>query len=325
MLRRELLAYCAIAGALPSAEAAEEAWKPTRTVEVVVGVSPGGSMDRTARSVEDALFKAHFIPRSSVVLNRPGGGHAVALSYTVSHRGDANVIQVVNSSLITNKILGRGTQDYADATPLATLFFEQMLFAVNKDSPIKQPLDLVDRLKADPTTLSFAVSSGIGTTNELAGLMLAKAAGIDPKQLKAVSFNSASEGTSQTLGGHIDVLITTPFSIVPFILSGDLRPLAVAADERLGGVLKDVPTWKELGMNSVAPGFRVVIGPPGLAASQVGFWETACQAITATPQWQKQIDREFLTAHYLNGADTLAFLKNEAEIYTSFFRSIGII
>jgi hypothetical protein len=50
--------------------AADEEWKPTRHVEVVVGVATGGSMDRTARSVDEALRKAGITPSASVVLNK---------------------------------------------------------------------------------------------------------------------------------------------------------------------------------------------------------------------------------------------------------------
>jgi putative tricarboxylic transport membrane protein len=326
--RREWLRLGAVAivcaGPDRLAAAAEPAWKPTRNVEVVVGVGPGGSMDRTARSVEEALWKGHFISRASTVLNKPGGGHAAALSYTVSHRGDGNVIQVVNTPLITNKILGRGSQTYTDATPLATLFFEQQMFAVSKDSTIKSPQDLISRLKTDPSQLSFAVSSGVGTVNEFAALLVAKGAGIDPKRLKAVSFNSASEGVTQTLGNHVDVLVTTPFSIIPFVQSGDLRALAVASDERLAGALKDVPTWKELGIDCVTPGFRVVVGPPDLTAAQIAFWEMALKAITDTPDWKKQVETEFLVPHFRGSADTIAFLRTEADRYTSLYHEMGI-
>jgi putative tricarboxylic transport membrane protein len=305
--------------------AVDEEWKPTRHVETVVGVAPGGSMDRTARSVDEALRKAGVIPASSVVLNKPGGGHMVALAYTAGRRADANVIQVINTPLLTNKMLGRGRQTYTDVTPLANLFLEEQMFAVSKNSSIKDAADVMKRLKADPGSISYGVSSGLGTTNGMAALLLAQSLGIDPKKLKPVSFNSASEAVTTTLGGHIDLVITTPFSLVPFFQSGDLRPIAVASKNRLGGILKDVPTWRELGAEVVTPGFRVVVGPPGLKSNQIAFWENAFRTITKTPAWQDQLKSEFLTPQTMGSADTVAFLKDEYDRYASVYRSMGLI
>jgi putative tricarboxylic transport membrane protein len=313
------------AGRLTVARAAEADWKPTRPVEVVVGVSPGGSMDRTARAVSEGLREGGFIPNASIVLNKPGGGHAIALAYTASRRGDAGTIQIINTPLLTNNILGRDRHSHHDVTPVATLFLEQQMFAVGKDSSIRDARDLMARFKADPGSISYAVSSGVGTANELAALLLAHTLGVDPKTLNPVSFKSASEAVTMALGSHIDVLITTPFSIIPFIQNKDLRPLAVASENRLGGVLADVPTWRELGADVVTPGFRVVIAPPGLAPAQVAFWERALTTITATPAWQAQVETEFLTPQVAGSAGTVVYLDREYARYAALYRAIGII
>lgn len=325
--RSALLGSLATASAALLRPAAAHAadWKPRRSVEVVVGVAPGGSMDRTARALENALWKAGFIPRSSVVLNKPGGGHSIALAYTAGRSGDAQVIQAINTPLLTNKMLGHGTQTYTDVTPLANLFFEQQMFSVAKASPIGDGKDLMARIKADPSKLSFAVSSGIGTTNELAVLLLAKSLGVNAKSLKAVSFNSASEGVTSVLGGHVDVLVTTPFSTVPFMTSGDLRAIAIASTDRLGGAMADVPTWREMGADVQTPSFRVVVGPPQLTAEQIAFWDNALRQITTTPDWQKMMETEFLTPAYMDHTKVAAFLEGEAARYAAAYRASGII
>lgn len=133
--RRLLLQLPALALAvslLPSLASAQE-WKPTKSVEVVVGVAPGGANDRTARDVEGFLKKGNFIPANSLVVNKPGGGHAVALSYTIGHSGDPHYLQVVGGVILSNNILGRSPIKFNDVTPIAMLFDEQMAFAVAKD------------------------------------------------------------------------------------------------------------------------------------------------------------------------------------------------
>lgn len=326
--RRHLLkaaAATAVVSRAPAAWSADAAWRPTRQVQVVVGVSPGGSMDRTARQVEQLLSQDKLIPRSSIVLNKPGGGHAVALAYTVENRGNASIIQVINTPLLTNKLLKRSTLGYQDVTPLGNLMFEQMMFAVGRNSKIKTPADLVAQLKKDPSSLTFSVSSGLGTTNEIAVLMLGKSLGVDPRKLKPISFNSASEGTTSVVGGHVDVLVTTPFSVVPFLQSGDLRALAVAAKDRLGQTLKDVPTWLELGYDVQVPSPRYVVGPPGLSAAQIKFWGDAMARAVSSPQWKAILDQDYLTPGYMTPAQTGTFLKDQNDHYEALYREFGVI
>ena len=322
--RLMLAVACMAALASFAAAAADEAWRPTRGVEVVVGVSPGGSMDRTAREVLKGLTAANAIPSSSIVNNRPGGGHAVAMAYLRSHQGDGNYIEVVNTPLITNYLLGRSPMKYTDFTPLAVLFVEKMMFAVPADSPVKDARDLVARLKKDPSSLSIAVSSGVGTANDIAALELAKAIGIDAKKLKTVSFNSAAENVEMALGGHVDVTITTPFSILPFIQSHKLRGLAVAGDTRLPAPNQSIPTWKELGYDVNVTAWRAVIGPPNLPPDQIAFWEAALKHLTDSPDWKTQLNQEMLTPSFMNAQQTTAFLQKEDTLDESLYKDVGV-
>ena len=71
-----------------AAASAQEAWKPEKNVEVVAGVSAGGNMDLTARSIQAIFQKKQLIPATSTVVNKPGGGQALGLQYLKSHQGD---------------------------------------------------------------------------------------------------------------------------------------------------------------------------------------------------------------------------------------------
>jgi putative tricarboxylic transport membrane protein len=293
----------------------ESEWKPERAVEVVVGVAPGGAQDRTARDIERFLRDGRFIPANSIVVNKPGGGHAVALSYTIAHAGDPHYLQNIGGVMLSNNILGRSPLKYTDVTPIATLFDEQMAFAVRSDSKIKDAKTLLDMLKKDPGSVSFSISSGIGTTNHISALLVADAVGADLTKLKTVSFDSAAEGVTATLGGHIDVVITTPFALNPFVEGGQLRYIAVASAARTPGPLADVPTWKELGVDAVVSAWRLVVAPPNLKPEQVAYWDKAFAAITATPKWAELVAKESFVPHYLDSAQTKAFLASEDARY----------
>lgn len=324
--RFALLSSLVIAGAasLPHFSAAQETgWKPETPVEVVVGVGPGGANDRTARDIERFLKDGGFTPAGSIVSNKPGGGHSVALAYTLAHPGEATVLQVVGGVMLSNNILGRSPISYDQFTPIGTLFDEQMVFAVGANSSIKTAQDLVEKLKQDPGSVSFSISTGIGTTNHISVLLLAKQLGLDVNKIKAVSFNSSTEGVTATIGGHIDVVITTPFALNPFVESGDLRYIAAASEQRSGGLLADVPTWKELGHDIVVPAWRLIVAPPGLTDQQVAYWDKAIGAVTDTKEWKAMLEKESLVAHRLTSAETKAYLQSEDLRYRELLGSIS--
>ncbi|SHJ78723.1 putative tricarboxylic transport membrane protein [Aureimonas altamirensis DSM 21988] len=307
--RRQILATSLAAawtGLFPRAAFAQSSWTPERTVEVVLGVGPGGATDRTAREIADFLQKGGFTPKGNVVSNKPGGGHAVALAYTISKAGDPHIIQVTGHVIIANNVLGRSPLSYKDVTPIATLFDEQMVFATGANSGIESAQDLIDKLKDDPASVSFSISTGVGTTNHISVLLLAEQIGIDPAKVKVVSFNSSTEGVTATIGGHIDVAVTTPFALNPYVESGDLRYIAAAAETRVGGIMADVPTWKELGYDIVVSSSPKIVAPPDLTPEQIAYWENAFATITKTPEWKAMIEKNHLIDRVLNAEESRA-------------------
>ncbi|MDP1673318.1 MAG: tripartite tricarboxylate transporter substrate-binding protein, partial [Burkholderiales bacterium] len=135
---KSLIALCvtAIVAAVPAAQA-QQSWSPSRNVEIVVGSAPGGSNDRTARTVERAIVEGKLIPVSLTVVNRPGGGSTIAFNYVNQKKGDPHTLLIGTTALLTNHIVGTSQLSYMDFTPVASLFNDYVVFAVNPNSPIK--------------------------------------------------------------------------------------------------------------------------------------------------------------------------------------------
>ena len=137
----------ALAALILCSAAHAQSWSPQKNVEVVVGSAPGGSNDKTARTVERILVQNKLVPVSLTVNNRPGGGSNIAFTYVAQHAGDPHYLLVGTPSLLTNHITGLGKLHHNDFTPVASLFNDYVVFAVNAASPIKTGKDLVERLK----------------------------------------------------------------------------------------------------------------------------------------------------------------------------------
>ena len=60
--------------------------------------------------------------------------------------------------------------------------------------------------------------------------------------------------------------------------------------KRLPGILKDVPTWKELGADAVVAQWRILIGPKGMTPAQVAYWESVFRRLMDVDEWKKELD-----------------------------------
>ena len=291
-----------IAAATLAATAGAQGWSPSRNVEIIVGSAPGGSNDKTARSVEKAIVDGKLIPTSLSVVNKPGGGSSIAFTYVSQKAGDPHTLLVGTTALLTNHIVGRSKLNHKDFTPIASLFNDYVVFAVNANSPIKTGKELAAKLKEDPQSLSIGFATALGSHNHIAAGMLAKSIGVNPRSLKVVAFKGSSEAITQLLGGHIDMVTTAAGNVSGHIAAGRLRVVGVSANQRFGGALANIPTWKEQGIDLVYGGWRAIVAPKGLTADQVAYWEGVLRKATSTPEWKANIARNYWSDDFVTSA-----------------------
>ncbi|MBX9812538.1 MAG: tripartite tricarboxylate transporter substrate binding protein [Burkholderiales bacterium] len=307
-----------------SSALAQSTWKPGKNVEVVAGVAAGGNMDRTARAIQAILQERKFIPSTSVVVNKPGGGQALGLQYVKSQAGDPHYLSVNSEPLLTNRIAGRSPIEFTDFTPIAHLFNEYIAFIVRADSPLKSGQELVERLKTDPAAITIAVGAALGNVNHIALALLMGDIKADVRRVKIPVFNSTGESMTALLGGHIDLVIATLASVVGPASAGKVRVLALTSPKRLPGILASAPTWRELGHDVTFASFRVVVAPKGLGKEQVAYWDSVFAQLVETEEWKKDMDRFYWVSNYLNSAQTGDFLRQRNGQLRKIYAEIGL-
>jgi len=293
--------------AVPGVEA--QGWKPERNVELIVPASAGGSLDTSGRVVQKLWDELKLVPVSSTVVNRSGGGHAVAYNYLNQHAGDPHFMSITSSTLHTSNINGRTPLSYRDFTPLTVLLTEYIAFAVRADSPLKTGKDLVEALRKDPASLSLALSSARGGTHHISFGLPLQSAKVDMKQTKLVAFNSTSEAVTALLGGHVDVMSGGTVQIAPHVASGKMRVLAVSSAKRLPGPLSAAPTWPELGYKGVFENWRGVIGTKGMTADQINFWENVFRKVVESDEFKKLAEKNQWDVNFKSAAETRRFME----------------
>ena len=316
-----LAAACAALLAAASCFAAASAWRPTRNVEIIIGTPAGGPLDTTARLIQKFLETRHG-GIAVIPMNKPGGGHVIAMQYLNQHAGDAHYLSMALPNLLTNRITGVHPLTYTDVTPLALLTSEYIGMWVRADSPLKTGKDLLAQLRAKPDSLTFAITNP-GSGNHIAAATVLRAGGVDLKKVTFVPFKGSAETTVAVMGGHVDVLMATPGSAWKHVLSGRLRPIAVAAPKRLAGEAASVVTWKELGIDAVSSNWRSLVGPKGIAPAQVAYWDQTLAQMVRSPEWQQALKVHQWEDEYLNSQGALRFMQEEYKQLESLLAALG--
>jgi putative tricarboxylic transport membrane protein len=302
---------------------AQPAWKPEKSVEIIIGTSPGGPQDRMGRTLQKVLQESRLVEVPVSVENKPGGGGAVALA-ALAQRTGGSTLMINAPTMLNNQITGKSPLPYTDFTALAILGIEYECVAVRTDSPLKSAKELVDRLKKDPSALSVSIGTSLGNAGHLAYALAMKAAGVDIKKLKTVAFNSASDGITALLGGHIDLASTPPSAVLQHVQAGKLRVLVLTAPTRAHGELANVPTWKELGINSTHEVWRGVIGTRGMTRAQIAYWDDVLGRLVKTDAWKKELEQTQIENVYRNSTETVKYLKAEFEESRVILTDLGL-
>ena len=280
------------------------AFKPTRTIEVVVHTGPGGGSDILARAVAGMIEKEKLLPVRMQVVNKTGGGGAVAAAYLAEKAGDENTIGFFTGVWLTGPLTSPEYKiTLRDLTPVARLVLEPALIAVKADAPFKTMADFINAAKQNPGQLKQSGGSPTSRDNVVRQL-LQKHTGA---RWAYISFPGGGERIAALLGGHVNMMVIEPAEAGEHIRAGNMRVLAQVSDSRLPG-FPNVPTLKEAGFDIPAvPQVRGVVAPPKIPAENVAYWEDVLLKLTKTASWKKFLADNQFEDGYQNAADLTKF------------------
>ena len=313
-----------IAAALSAIPAWGQAWRPDKPVEIIVPTGAGGINDQNARLIQKSLQDMK-LPVPVLTVNKPGGNQSLAVVYLQQHAADPHYMFYSTATVFTNQLAGVTPHRYTDMTPLALLLVDYSVISVAANSPLKTMRDLVDRLKADPESLAFGVVAR-GGPNHLALAQSVRSGGADAKKLKMVVFKANAESITAVIGGHIHAVVSSVSAALPQALAGNTRILAVAAPQRVGGNMANVPTMREQGINATGiSNWRGLFAPKGVAAAQAAYWAEALTRVVATDEWKHQLESNNLVSRFLRGKEFAKYLDGEYADTRSVMSDLGLV
>jgi tripartite-type tricarboxylate transporter receptor subunit TctC len=259
---------------------ARAAGYPDRPIRLVVPFAPGGNADLTGRIFGEALTKR--LGQQVVIDNRGGAGGAIGAEQVAKSAPDGYsiVLGSTGTFLVSPRMTG-GKPPYtlADFSPVALLSTSSMVIEVNAKNPIKNWVDMLAYLKANPGKLSVG-HPGNGSTNHLALLRLQEAAGV---KFNPIPYKSNGPALTDLLGGQLDAVIDQIPTSISHIREGRLRAIVVTTAKR-AGQLPDTPTLAELGVTGFdAATPLVLMAPAGTPAGIVNKLNAAVADAIADP------------------------------------------
>jgi tripartite-type tricarboxylate transporter receptor subunit TctC len=269
-----MLSILALAGAVVAAARGAPAQAPdTRPVTLVVPIAAGGGVDIIGRQFAARLSER--LNQAWVVENRTGAGGAIGTDTVAKATPDGHTMLLMETSSVLHKWLHKDVpfDVVADFAPVAQIATTPILLFAGPASPVSDLKGVIAYAKANPGKLTVG-TPGVGSPHHLAALMFNVMAGIE---ITHVPYKGTAPALSDLLGGQIPLIWSTPNSLMPYIESGKIKPLATASPQR-DTILPDVPTVAESGYPSFAVTVWYGVSAPAKTPANVIARDTAAIA-----------------------------------------------
>ncbi|MBM7608590.1 putative tricarboxylic transport membrane protein [Lysinibacillus composti] len=295
-----------------SGEAKESVYSDGKPVSIVAPASPGSGWDLTARALVEVFTKEKLVDFPVPVVNEAGATGAVSLSQLVtSQKGKADKISVTSTPIMSNYLRGLSDYSYEDVTMIARLMTEYYTVVVPKDSEYQTLTDLLEAIKADPQSVAIGASGD----DQLPFALLLDAVGGDGSAIKFISYEGGGEITNAILNGDIKAAMSGISEFSAQIDAGEFRALGVTSEERLGGVMADVPTAIEQGIDVTFGNWRGVMGPPDMPEEAVAYWADVIEKALQTETWKDLAEKNQWETTFMKGEEFQTYLDETNEAY----------
>ena len=277
--RRQFLQLAAGAAVLPATSGIARAQAyPARPVRLVIGYTPGGSADLTARLMGQWLSEK--LGQSFIIENRPGGGTNIATEAVVRAPPDGyTLLLVAPANAINATLYEKLNFDFLrDMDPVAAIIRFPNVVVVHPSLPINSIPELIAYAKANPGKLNMA-SSGNGSTIHMSGELFKMLTGIN---MVHVPYRGGAPALTDMLSGQVQVMFDNIPTCAEHVKSGKLRGLAVTSTTR-SDVLPDLPVVADFLPGYEASAWYGIAAPKGTPPEIIERLNKAVNEILADP------------------------------------------
>jgi tripartite-type tricarboxylate transporter receptor subunit TctC len=276
-----------MAGAVAAPALSRFAWAesyPARPIHLVVPVPPAGTFDIVGRLIAAPLSQR--LGQQVVVDNRAGVATAIGAAFVAHATPDGYTLLLSGSPAAINEIL-YSNLDFSfakDLAPVASIERAPLIMTVASAFTARSVADFINYAKANPGKINMG-SGGIGSTGDVAGELFNLMAGL---KMAHVPYRGEAPCVTDLIGGQIQLMFSTPGSVVSFIKAGTLRALAVTGPQRMD-VLPDVPAIGETLSGYEALAWAGISAPTGTPHEIIDRINRETNAALGDPKLQERL------------------------------------
>jgi putative tricarboxylic transport membrane protein len=293
-----------------------------RRLRMMIPNSPGGGYDQTGRAAVHVMETEDITGRFEIT-NVIGASGTVAMQRLLNEKGADDLMMTMGLGVVGAVYTNDSEARVTDATPLAQLIEEQEGILVPADSPYESIDDLLEAWKEDPGSVTVGGGSTAGGPDHLFPMQLAAAVGIDPNDVKYISYDGGGPLTTALLGSKIDVGTSGLAEFEGQIADGSLRVLAVSGEERLDSV--EAPTLKESGVDLVFTNWRGIFAPPGITEETREELTDLLVEMRETGAWQDALETNGWIDAFKTGDDFGSFLTEQETRVEDTLKELGLL
>src|SRR2546428_9815272 len=319
-LRAALALMCGLHGsalAQTPATSAAQAW-PTKTVRLIVPLTPGSATDILARTVSARLSGP--LGQPVVVENRAGASTTIGAAAVAKADPDGHTILVTSSAhtvapFLYSSLPYDAARDLAGVTPLANL---PTVLLVAPSKGFKSVHDLVAAARAKPGSINYASAAA---STQLNAERFRRSA-----QFEAVHipFKGAPEALNEIVAGRVDFYFAPISAVLPLLRDGKVVALAVGASKR-ASILPDLPTTLEAGYPDSDYNFWIgMLVPSRTPRDIVNRLHQETSAVLQLPDVQDRVSKLGAEPMLMTPQQFDAYIRDELRANAALVKAAGI-
>jgi tripartite-type tricarboxylate transporter receptor subunit TctC len=293
---------------------------PDRPITMIIQFSAGSTTDILHRKLADEASK--ILGQTIVCVNKAGGGGTIGIGEVVRSKPDGYTIGVANlpALAIMPNMQSVPYDPLKDINHICgTSPYEYGLY-VNPDSSWKTFPEFINYFKAHPGELIYG-STGVGTSNHLIMLRIAKENGI---KMKHVVYKGDSELVAAILGGHIHAAVSGPAHLVPQAKANQVRILIVTSKDRWP-YMPELSTLMESGYKFYQFSHMSLIAPPKTPEPIRAKLENVFRQVLNNSELKKEFsEKYFLATNYVPGAEYAKMIGEQYDFFKVFLKEEGL-
>jgi len=297
---------------------------PSRPVRLIVTFTPGGGADTTGRVFAERL--SDMWKQQVFVENRPGAGGSIGAEAVHKAAPDGYTLFLATNTHIINQVVyPKLPFDFTkDFTPIAIVTNGPMVIAVNTAQVQARDLkEFVAMLKSAPGKHSYA-SCNVASPHHFGMEMFKHAMSIDALH---VPHKGCGPAVTDTVAGHIGIVVATLPPAAPFFKQGRLRPIALLSAERSPSA-PDIPTVRESGIPELKDfsleSYYGFMAPPGTPAAIAGKVEADVLKIANNPEVRKRLEGAGMDVFIRDSKSMMTLIRSDYEKYAQAAKAANI-